>query len=203
MHASGIFPALAEDCARALEEALVVARRFGATVSFDLNYRSALCTPAEAAVLNQRLVGIADVLIGSPEGLECLLGDAGAGKCRPVGTLAAAVRERFPGLRIVAGTCRTVHSASRNDLSGFLLSEHGWVEDPGWPDLGVVDRVGTGDAFSAGLIHGVLSGWAPPRTLRFALTHAALVHTTRGDTSQFTAGEVEVRMTGTPAAMQR
>jgi len=202
-HASGIFPVLAANCADALESALAAARRAGATVSYDLNYRASLCSPAEAAAINRRMLAHVDVLVGSPEGFEWLLADGAPVSGRSVREAVEAVRVQYPGLRMVAGTCRTVHSASRHDLSGFFHREGEWVTDDGWRDLEVVDRVGTGDAFTAGLIHGFLSGWPPARSLRFALAHAALVHTTRGDTSQFTVSDVEnAAMPGT-GAMRR
>lgn len=203
-HASGIFPVLAPHCADALEAALAAARRAGATVSYDLNYRASLCPPAEAAAINRRMLAHVDVLVGSPEGFEWLLADGTPPvRERPVREVVAEVSARFPGLRLVAGTCRTVHSASCHSLSGFLDREGDWTLDEGWQDLEVVDRVGTGDAFTAGLVHGQLSGWSSDRTLRFALAHAALVHTTRGDTSEFTVGEVEQAASSGGAAMRR
>jgi len=202
-HASGIFPVLAPSCADTLEAALVAARRAGLTVSFDLNYRASLCPPETAARINRRMLEHVDVLLGSPDGFEWLLADRPASTGRPVSGIVEALRAQFPGLQVVAGTSRTVRSATRHDLAGFLHREGVWTEDGGWPDLEVLDRVGTGDAFSAGLIHGLLSDWPSDRTLRFALAHAVLVHTIRGDTSQFTVSEVEALAGAGGAAMRR
>ncbi|MCW5557773.1 MAG: sugar kinase [Verrucomicrobiae bacterium] len=202
-HASGIFPVLAPNCADTLEAALVAARGAGLTVSYDLNYRASLCPPETAAAINRRMLKHVEVLVGSPDGFEWLLADRAPSAGRPASEIVKSLRTQFPGLKVVAGTVRTVRSATRHELAGFFHREGEWTADPGWPDLEVLDRVGTGDAFSAGVIHGLLSGWPPDRTLRFALAHAALVHTIRGDTSQFTVSEVEALAGAGGAAMRR
>jgi len=113
------------------------------------------------------------------------------------------VAKAFPNLRLITGTERTVLQGNRHDLTGFAWSEGRLVRGRDYSDLQIVDRVGTGDAFAAGMIHGSLRGWGLERTLNVALAHAALVHTTRGDTSQFTAAEVQAVADGAGAAMRR
>ncbi len=202
-HASGIFPVLGPNCADLLELALRTAREKNVRTSYDLNYRAALSPPAVAAGINRRLVALCDVLIGSPEGLHWLLADAPPAENAPLPELVAAVHQRFSNLRLIAGTQRTVHSGTRHDLGGFWWQDGQWCQDPGFSNFEIVDRIGTGDAFSAGILQGQLEGWTPERTLRFALAYAVLVHTTRGDTSQFSLAEIEHVARGGGAAIQR
>jgi 2-dehydro-3-deoxygluconokinase len=117
--------------------------------------------------------------------------------------LVAAVSQAFPKLRLIAGTERTVHQGNRHDLSGFVGIGQRFGQGREYRDLEIVDRVGTGDAFSAGLLHGLLSNLPLGRTLDFALAYAALVHTTRGDTSQFRAEEIQALADGASASMRR
>ena len=202
-HAGGIFPVLGPNCAETLHTVLTAAKAAGVQVSYDLNYRASLCAPGTAARINQRMVALTDVLIGSVEGFTWLLAGTGEPIRRPLAGLVEAVGERFPNLKIIAGTCRTVRSGSRHDLAGFVWQAGQLTEDPGFSDFEIVDRVGTGDAFSAGLLHGFLRGWPVERSLRFALAHAVLVHTTRGDTSQFSEADVVELAGGGGAAMRR
>lgn len=202
-HAGGIFPVLSPGCAGALARALEVAAARGLETSYDLNFRSALCSATTAAEVNRRMLPQVTHLIGSPEGFAGILAGDEAPVERSLEECLAALRQRYPRLKGVAGTLRRVRSGSRHDLAGFLWQDGVLWRDPGFEDFEVVDRVGTGDAFSAGVIHGRLAGWTPDRTLRFALAHAVLVHTTRGDTSQFTVAEVEELAAGQGAAMRR
>lgn len=202
-HASGIFPVLGPNCADVLELALRTAAKEKVVTSYDLNYRAALCDPATAAAVNRRLVALTDVLIGSPEGLVWLLADDPPPAGLSLSALVDAVHVRFPNLKTIAGTQRTVHSGTRHDLGGFWWQAGHWWQDPGFSNFEIVDRIGTGDAFSAGVVHGLLHGWESAKSLRFALAYAVLVHTTRGDTAQFTAAEIEHVAAGGNAAIQR
>lgn len=202
-HAGGIFPVLSPGCAETLVRALAMAAARGLETSYDLNYRSALASAGMAAAVNRRMLPHVTHLIGSPEGFAWILAGENEPENRPLDEVLATLHRRYPRLRCIAGTIRRVRSGSRHDLSGFLWQDGALVEDAGFEDFEVVDRVGTGDAFSAGVVHGCLSGWPSPRTLRFALAHAVLVHTTRGDTSQFAVAEIEELAAGQGAAMRR
>lgn len=203
LHSGGIFAVLSESTRATLQAAVTAARAAGTLVSYDLNFRASLATPERAAAINREFVAQSDVLIGSPEGFRALLGPAAPGSDAGLAELVAAVAGAFPRLGVIAGTERTIRQGHRHDLGGFLGAGGTLVRDDGHRDLEIVDRVGTGDAFSAGILHGVLAGVSGRRTLALALAHAALVHTTRGDTSQFSAAEVEALADGAGAAMRR
>ena len=175
----------------------------GVTISYDLNYRASLSPPGMAAAINHRMVASADVLIGSDEGFAWLLARGEEPVSQPRSELLKALGQRYPNLKSIAGTVRTVRSGSRHDLAGFVWQGGVLTEDAGFADFEIVDRVGTGDAFSAGLLHGFLRGWAVARSLRFALAHAVLVHTLRGDTSQFSEADVAEVAGGGGTVMRR
>ncbi len=201
LHTGGIFAVLSESTRATLRVAFEAARAAGTSVSYDLNFRAALAGSAEAAAINREFVGRSEMLIGSADGFRALLGqNTPAGS---VQTLVEAVAAAFPNLRWIAGTERTTLSGDRHDLSGFVWEMGEWFDGRIYRDLEIVDRVGTGDAFAAGLIRGILIGTGLQAALDFGLAHAALVHTTRGDTSQFSVAEIEAVAGGAGAAMQR
>ncbi len=203
LHSGGIFAVLSESTRATLQAAITAARASGTLVSYDLNFRASLATPERAAEINREFVAQSDVLIGSPEGFRALLGGAAPGAGSDTAELVAAVSRAFPNLRLVAGTERTIHQGHRHDLGGFMgIGEH-FGRGREYRDLEIVDRVGTGDVFSAGILHGLLSGLPLGRTLDFALAYAALVHTSRGDTSQFRADEIQALADGATASMRR
>jgi 2-dehydro-3-deoxygluconokinase len=117
--------------------------------------------------------------------------------------LVAALSATFPNLRSVAATSRRIHSGSRHDLGGWLWHNDEFITGREWVDVEVEDRIGSGDAFAAGILFGLLTGRPAMETLDLALAHAVLAHTTRGDTSQFTLEEVLHAANVRGAAMQR
>lgn len=203
-HCSGIFPVLSEFSRATLRAAIAAAARHGVSVSYDLNFRSKLCSAATAAEVNREFAVASRVLLGSPEGFSALL-NPGAEPLRPVGeaALVAGLKERFPGLEAIAATRRVVRSGSRHDLSGWLWTGDAIHQSRVWTDLEIEDRVGSGDAFAAGILHGLSRAMTGTETVEFAVAYAALLHTTRGDTSQFTEAEVLAAMNDATAAMKR
>lgn len=200
-HCGGIFPVLSESCRTTLRAAVDAARRLGVGFSYDLNFRSKLCTPAQAAEVNREFSAQADLLLGSAEGFAALLGMAPTGMDERA--LVDGLSAAFPRLRSVAATKRTVRSGSRHDLGGWLWRDGELLAGRGWHDVEIEDRIGSGDAFAAGILFGHLTGRRRESTLALALAHAALVHTTRGDTSQFTLEEVERAASEDVSALQR
>ncbi|WP_432548146.1 sugar kinase [Kineococcus sp. SYSU DK004] len=204
-HTGGIFAALSGTTSEVAAEALAAARRHGTVTSYDLNYRPSLWAgrggAAAAQELNRRLVADVDVLLGA--GLAGLPGEGG----RDV----AAARERVlrdaeqnPGLRVVATTVRGVVSASRNDLTAVAHSRGtGLVQGPDWRGLDVLDRIGSGDAFTAGLVHGLLDGGGLQRAVDLGVAHGALVATTPGDSSAASLGDVEQLLASGDASVSR
>lgn len=183
-HLTGITPALGPSPLAAARAALKAARAAGATVSFDVNYRRQLWSPAEARAALRPLMDDVDVLIANGEGLESGLGvelssDA-EGLCSDFGLTHAAITHREP------------LSASENDWSAVLFdAADGGLHRSPRHVVRMVDRVGAGDAFAAGLIYALLVGRPPGDAVSFAAAAGALKHTVPGDFNRVSAGEVE------------
>jgi len=203
-HVTGITPALGAGPAACAHEAIGAAKQAGARVSIDLNFRSKLWTPAEAQRVMRPLVGLADVVIANEEDLQSVLGIAVESADVTGGVLdvggyrdaMARVCAEF-GVPRVAVTLRESFSASENGWSAvvydaptttFLQSQRYTVR--------VVDRIGGGDSFAAGLIHGFVSGRDLESTLKFAVAASALKQTIPGDFNQVSVAEVERLVAG-------
>ena len=110
----------------------------------------------------------------------------------------------LPGAKVLATTLREVPSAGVNDWSSAAWSaETGYVTGPRMPALHVLDRIGSGDGFAAGLIHGLLGGTGLERALAYGTAHGALTMTTPGDVSMATLAEVEALVAGGSAHVTR
>lgn len=209
-HWSGITPALSPAAAAITRQACEAARRHGVTVSVDLNYRKKLWTPAEAQAIMRPLMEYVDVCIGNEEDAERCLGfkpdaDVEHGRTDAAGyePIFRQMAERF-GFRYVAGTLRESYSASHNGWKGLLFDGRTFHASRRYDIEPIVDRVGGGDAFSAGLIHGLLTLSTPAEALEFAVAASALKHTLPGDFNVVTTAEVEALMGGdTSGRVQR
>ncbi|MFI5800021.1 PfkB family carbohydrate kinase [Streptomyces sp. NPDC051677] len=206
-HTGGIFAGLSETTVDVADEAMAAARRHGVTVSYDPNYRPSLWADRggadRAREVDLRLARHADVVVGA-------LGLAGArpGDVRVRGDevpdALAQVAGRAPSASVLATTLREVPSAGVNNWSSAAWSaETGFVTGPPMPGLHVLDRIGSGDGFAAGLIHGLLTGAGLERALAYGTAHGALTMTTPGDVSMATLAEVEALMAGSSAAVRR
>ncbi len=185
LHVSGITPALGPGPAECLSQAMSTARRLGLIVSFDLNFRSTLWAVETAAVALQLLVPGADVLFASEDHLRPLLG------ITPGVEAGRRIAEQF-GPHRVAITSRDSRSANHNTVAAVLWDQHtGQLHDAPGYDVHVVDRIGAGDAFAAGLIYGLTSGRTPGDALRFAVAAGALKHTIPGDANLMGVAEVD------------
>ena len=198
LHLTGITPALSASAAALTLEAAKAARAKGMTVSLDLNYRSKLWRYGRPAPEVMRdLAGLADVLVGNEEDCQKALGlgaaaDLTAGRL-DVGAyerLTAEVMSAFPNLQRVAVTLRESLSADWNRWSAVLRSREGFLAGPVHEIRSVVDRIGTGDAFAAGLIHGLGRFKTDAEALDFAVAAAALKHSIPGDWNLSAEGDV-------------
>jgi len=200
-HTTGITPALSERSAQVTLEALVAARRLGATTSVDLNFRKKLWSKAKAKEVMSGLMAHTDVLVANEEDCDSVF-DIRAGSVesgsldhgRYVG-VAEAVLARFPTLKRVAITLRESKSASENGWSALLVDRDGHALSRHY-DLTVIDRVGAGDSFAAGLIHALLEGRERQSAVDFAAAASALKHTIPGDFNLVTLAEIEALATG-------
>jgi 2-dehydro-3-deoxygluconokinase len=204
-HVTGITPALSESAAEAVLEAAKAARAAGVRVSVDLNYRKKLWNygiPAKEVM--GRLVAFADVLIANEEDIQLGLGIAAEGIDPTSGmlgpesfrSLAATVRRKYPNLSAVAITLRESHSADRNGWSAVLDSGDEFLVSRGYSLTDIVDRVGGGDSFAAGLIFGMIEFNDSRKALEYAVAASALKHTISGDMNLATRKEVEQLLAG-------
>jgi len=203
-HTTGITPALGPRPAACVKEALITAKSLGLLVSFDLNYRAKLWTPEQAQAVVKPLMSNVDVLIANEEDMQKVLGveveevDVHGGKVdaeryRPV---AERVSREF-GPALVAITLRESKSASENGWSAALYDRHANAFHVSRSyDVTLVDRIGGGDSFAAGLIHGLLAGRLPDQALEFAVAASALKQTIPGDFNRVSAAEVERLLQG-------
>ena len=203
-HCTGITPALGANAAICTSAALTAAKQAGARVSLDLNFRRKLWSEAQAREVMRRLTRCADVVVANEEDLQACLGievartdvTAAAIDVAAYRDAAARVCAEF-GVKQVAVTLRESVSASENGWSAvlydaatdtFLRSQRYTVR--------LVDRIGGGDSFAAGLIHGFLSGRDLEASLNFAVAASALKQTIPGDFNQVSLSEVERLVAG-------
>ena len=212
-HSGGIFASLSESTAPLILEAMDAARGAGAVTSFDLNYRAKLWASAGGVERGQRVIrsiaGKLDALIGNEEDLQLGLGITGPtveskSKLDPETffQLIDKVVAMFPNIKMVGTTLREVHSTNRHSWAAVLWLEGKRYVSPTM-ELDVIDRIGGGDGFAAGLIHGLLSGRSPEEALRLGWAHGALLTTFPGDVTMARKHEVESLAKGGTARVQR
>jgi len=205
-HWTGITPALGDKAAEACLEAARTAKEMGLTVSCDLNFRKKLWTPEKANEVMTELVKYVDVCIGNEEDAEKVFGikagavDVTSGHLDHEYYLGVArqLQEKFPNLKKVAITLRESISASRNGWAAMLYAD----DMPNFSrhyDITIVDRVGGGDSFAAGLIYGLMNGKGDEDALNFAVAASCLKHTIPGDYNRVSVEEVE-RLAGGDAS---
>jgi 2-dehydro-3-deoxygluconokinase len=205
-HWTGITPAVSPSAAEACLEAVQTAKRLGITVSCDLNYRAKLWQwGKQAGEVMEGLVSQCDTAVGNEDDADKVFGirapesDVAAGKveAEKYRFVCEALAKRFPNLQAVAVTLRGSLSASHNTWSGVLWTKGGFHTAPVYDILPVVDRVGAGDAFNGGLLHGLRAyPGDPQKALRFAVAASCLKHSVPGDAGIVTAAEVEQLMAG-------
>ena len=197
-HFSGITPAISAKGAEITRAACEAARRHHVTVSCDLNYRKKLWTPKEAQKVMRELMPYVDVCIGNEEDAEKCLGfkpkgtDVNAGKLNvdSYKEIFRQMREQF-GFDKVVTTLRESYSASHNGWSALIYDGKEFYQSKHYDIEPIVDRVGGGDSFSAGLIHGLLTKETQGEALEFAVAASALKHTINGDFNCMSIEEVE------------
>lgn len=205
-HWTGITPAISQGAAEVCLEAVQSAKTHGLTVSTDLNYRAKLWNWGKSAgEVMHELVSYCDVAIGNEEDAAKVFGIHAADTDVTSGSLDAQkyrevcvqLAERFPNLQSIAITLRGSLSASHNTWSAVLWQQGELYFGPQYDITHIVDRVGGGDSFVAGLIYGLLSfGADPQRCLDFAVAASALKHTISGDFNLVSVPEVEKLMGG-------
>jgi 2-dehydro-3-deoxygluconokinase len=196
-HFTGITPALSSDAVNVLKKALKEAKKQGVMVSVDLNYRKKLWTEEEAQKVMTDLMQYVDVCIGNEEDAEKCLGfkppqtDVIGGKIHLEGykQIFEEMYEKFK-FKYIATSLRESRSASDNGWSALIYDGKEFYQSQTY-DIHIVDRVGGGDSFASGLIHGLLTKNDFKKALDFAVGASALKHTIKGDFNLVSTEEVE------------
>ena len=201
-HWSGITPALSKNMSECVRLACIAAKKAGVTISCDLNYRHKLWSAKEAQEVMCPLMEYVDVCIGNEEDAEkCLVfrpdADVESGKTEADGykSIFQGMVRKF-GFKYVVGTLRESFSASHNGWKALIYDGKEFYESRRYEINPIVDRVGGGDSFSAGIIHGLANGKPMDWALEFAVAASALKHTIPGDVNMDSLQEVESLMNG-------
>jgi 2-dehydro-3-deoxygluconokinase len=212
-HSGGIFAALSATTAEVIIEGMQAAKAAGAIVSFDLNFREKLWKVFgggdRAVSVIDRIVKNVDVLVGNEEDLQKGLGIPGPevaakSKLDPSAFFGMIDRvvQKHPQVKIVATTLREVHSTNRHSW-GAVAWINGQTHVSPTCELDVVDRVGGGDGFAAGLFYALLSGEPAEEAIKLGWAHGALLTTFPGDTTMATVEQVRAFAKGGSARIQR
>ncbi len=196
-HFSGITPAVSKEAAHLTERALIAAKKHNVTVSVDLNYRKKLWTEEEAKVTMTKLMKYVDVCIGNEEDAEKVLGfkpentdvTSGELELESYKSIFKQMKETFQ-FKYVVSTLRESYSASDNGWSALIYDGTDFYHSQKY-DIRIVDRVGGGDSFAAGLIYGLIEKQDMKEALDFAVAASALKHTIPGDYNLVSVNEVE------------
>ncbi|MGN1406429.1 MAG: PfkB family carbohydrate kinase [Erysipelotrichaceae bacterium] len=196
-HFSGITPAISDSAAQLTLMACKKAKEHGVKVSCDLNYRKKLWTVEKAQSIMTPLMEYVDVCIGNEEDAQNCLGfkpdaDVEAGNTSADGyyNIFKQMKDKF-NFEYVVSTLRESYSASHNGWKALIYDGNEFYESKHYDIEPIVDRVGGGDSFSGGLIHGLLTMDNMKDALEFAVAASALKHTINGDFNLVSKEEVE------------
>ncbi len=190
-HFSGITPALSDELAKATLEACKTAKKLGLKVSCDLNYRSKLWSGEKANEVMSEICKYVDICIANEDDAIGIFGiDTSDTNGEEKNLYVARVlKERFPNFEIVASVWRTETSITTFSLRSMLyVNEKAYYSRE--YSMHILDYIGAGDAFCAGIIYSILSGYDPDKTIEFANAASCLKHTVSGDFNLVTVDEV-------------
>ncbi|WP_061961752.1 sugar kinase [Demequina flava] len=216
LHTGGIYAALSDTAAETVIAAVEAAHRHGTVVSYDLNYRPSLWKAIggieKAQEVNRAIAPHVDVMIGNEEDFTASLGFEVPGVDESLAELDVSgfasmietAAEAFPNFQVIATTMRGVKTATVNDWGALAWSrDTGVVRSTQRDGLEILDRVGGGDSFASGLVHGILEGETLQRAVDLGAAHGALAMTTPGDTTMATKAEVHKLAAGGGARVDR
>lgn len=201
-HFTGITPALSDNCMEICLEAVKAAKEAGVMVSVDLNYRKKLWSREKAGKAMGELIKYCDMVVANEEDAESVFGikadetDIIGGQLSNEGykKVAKELIDRYK-LKYAAITLRESYSASDNGWSAMLYDGSNYYSSKKY-NVHIVDRVGGGDAFAAGLIYGLTSKMDQQSAIEFAAAASCLKHTIEGDFNMVSVEEVEALMKG-------
>ena len=195
-HWSGITPAISDASAECLRQACIAAKKKGVTVSCDLNFRKKLWTSEKAQSVMKPLMQYVDVCIGNEEDAELCLGFKPDADVEGGNTEAEGYKGIFKGMmdtfgfKYVVSTLRESLSATHNGWKAMIYNGKDFYVSRHYDINPIIDRVGGGDSFSGGIIHGLLTMDSQEEALEFAVAASALKHTIPGDFNMVSAEEV-------------
>ncbi|MBL0745759.1 sugar kinase [Chryseolinea lacunae] len=186
-HWSGITPAISASAAEACLTAVQTAKSMGVSVSGDINYRRNLWKYGKAPIdIMPELIAHSDLIIAGTEDFKNSAGIP-SNSFEDMCNLAI---NRFPNIKQIATTHRHTKNASNESISATLWSKGNVSESETFHIAPVVDRIGAGDAFMAGILYGILNGYTDVETINFAAASCALKHTIKGDVNLLSVQEV-------------
>jgi len=194
LHLSGVTPAVGANSAKAACDAVQAARDAGVSVSFDGNYRALLwqAWSGDGPSILRDILSCARIAFVNERDISLVLGEAFADRTAAY----AAAFEAFPQLEIMAATTRQHASVGDQSITGEIVTREGrWVSATHTLDS-IVDRIGTGDAFAAGVLHAVIEGRDPQYCIDFGAAAGALKHAVPGDFNLVSVAEVEELLAG-------
>lgn len=204
LHLSGVTPAIGPGPAEAAAQAAEAAAARGLEVSFDFNHREKMWARwgGDPAPYLRRLAGAATVLFANDHDLDRVLSDDGAERGRGL-TRAAAAFEAFPRLRMIATAARTARSVEDQSLAATVIDRSRGIGTAEAHMSSVVDRIGAGDAFAAGLIHADVTGEGVERIAATATASSCLKHAVPGDMSDIGPEQLAHYLSGSGADVLR
>jgi len=196
-HTSGITPALSASASEVTAEALKTAKKMGCTVSYDLNYRKKLWSPAEAKKVQEPMMECVDILITTEEDTNVVFGI----KEKDYETVAEKLARTF-NFQVVAITLREDLSVWRNNWTAIAYQNGKIFRDRKY-EVEIVDRVGAGDSFTAGFLYGWIKFKDVEKGVQYGNAFSALKHTVPGDLNWCTLEEVEAQLKGAGLRISR
>ncbi|UPT62427.1 MAG: sugar kinase [Hyphomonadaceae bacterium JAD_PAG50586_4] len=201
LHVSGVTPAVSANAAEAALRAVKAARAAGVKVSFDANFRAKLWEVRgddPRPTLNA-LFAEADLMFANARDITLVTGD----KCGSDEDAAIIAFARYPNLQRIAATERKVLSSDHHELCGLMFTRTGATRTANNAITGIVDRIGGGDAFAAGLLHGLVNGADDQNMLDFAVAAACLKHTIPGDFNLASEADVLFHLSASGSDVRR
>jgi len=198
---SGITPAISSDLESALKDALNYCKVNNITVACDLNYRGKMWKPERAQEVMAELMPFVDVCIANDEDFEAMLGirafdgnlSHGINQKEDFCNGMKEITKQYPNCKIVASVLRNIHSVEQSDWMAILYQNDKFYETP-VHNINVMEGVAAGDAFGAGLVHGLVSELEPQETIEFAIAASVLKLSIHGDLNLVTESEIRAAM---------
>jgi len=196
-HVSGITPALSPSASEVTVEAMKAAKKVGCTISYDLNYRKKLWTPADAKRIQEPIMVDVDILITTEEDTNVVFGI----KEKDYEAVAEKLAQAFK-LKVVAITLREDLSVWKNNWTAIAYQDGKILRDRKY-EVEIVDRVGAGDSFTAGFLYGWIREKDVQKGLQYGNAFAALKHTLPGDFNWSTKEELDAQLKGAGLRISR